>query len=363
MPGSSRRKLAFTLVELLVVIAIIGILIALLLPAVQAAREAARRSQCINNTKQLALSLHNFHDKYKRFPPGGARDQKPFGTADSPPPLGTGVTGWGASWLTYILPYIEQNPLYEQLEFTGGSGWGPAQSATTGPAISGVFIDSYFCPSSPLRKDAPSPPPNSTGNGRPQSVSYVGISGAVDGLIPGYTERRCNKGGGAMNCCSGGWVCGSGVLFPNGKVEFAHITDGTSNTMAVSEQSDFLVLDNGANADWGAGHLHSFVIGASDTRQPPSYRVNSDARTFQQTTIMWRINDKDRQGVGWPASGDCANLGVCQNVGNNIPLNSAHPGGVIVGMADGSADFLSETTKMAVVAQLATRDDNVPIDR
>ena len=363
MPDSFRRRLAFTLVELLVVIAIIGILIALLLPAVQAAREAARRSQCTNNTKQLALSLHNFHDKYKRFPPGGAWDQKPFGVGDSPPPVGYGLGGHGSSWLVYILPYIEQNALYDQMEFTGGSGWGNAATNVNNPAISGVFIDCYFCPSSPIRKDAPSPPTNSTANGRPQNVTYVGICGAVDGLIPGYTERRCNKGGGAMNCCSGGWVCGSGILFPNSKVAFAHITDGTSNTMAISEQSDFLILDNGAKADWGTGHLHSFIIGPNHSNQPPSYKVNADARTFQMTTIMWRVNDKDRQGLGWPAGGDCANLGVCQNVGNNIPINSAHPGGVIVGMADGSADFLAETTNLAVVAQLATRDDGVPISK
>ncbi len=86
----------FTLVELLVVIAIIGILVALLLPAVQAAREAGRRTQCTNNLKQMGLALHNHHDSLRRFPPGG--DRSPVG-------------GYGPSWMVHILPYIEQNSL------------------------------------------------------------------------------------------------------------------------------------------------------------------------------------------------------------------------------------------------------------
>ncbi len=350
-----KRRAAFTLVELLVVIAIIGILIALLLPAVQAAREAARRSQCSNNLKQMSLAMHNFHDTYKRFPPGGARDQKPFGIADTP--QGNGVQGWGSSWYIYILPYMEQNPLYENMEFTGGSGWGPAATNVNNPAISGVFINNYFCPSSPINREAV----NAHASARPApNATYVGISGAVDGLIPGYTETRCNKGGSAMNCCSGGWACASGILFPNSKVEVAHITDGTSNVMAISEQADFLILDNGQKADWGTSRLHSIIIGANNVNSPPRYSVNGDARTFQMTTIRWRINDKDMQGQGWPAGGDCANLGVCQNVGNNIPINSTHPGGVNIALCDGSVRFISETVPMEVVARLATRDDGQP---
>lgn len=96
---SRRPGRGFTLVELLVVIAIIGILVALLLPAVQAAREAARRTQCVNNLKQIGLAMHNYQDTHKRLPPGSA-------------------AGWGHTWHAYALPYMEQTPLYEIIPWT-----------------------------------------------------------------------------------------------------------------------------------------------------------------------------------------------------------------------------------------------------
>src|SRR5688572_12222721 len=115
----SSRRPGFTLVELLVVIAIIGILVALLLPAVQAAREAARRISCSNNLKQVALACHNFHDVYDRLPPGGANDQPPFGTQNTI----NGNAQWGSSWKVYILPYLEQSAIYDRWQFQSQSGY------------------------------------------------------------------------------------------------------------------------------------------------------------------------------------------------------------------------------------------------
>src|SRR3954468_7057678 len=156
------HRRGFTLVELLVVIAIIGILVALLLPAVQAARESARRSQCVNNLKQLVLGIHNHHDTIRRLPPGGAMDQPPFGTD-----LPTGSNRWGSSWMVYILPYIEQQSLYQQWQFTGQSG---AFNANNNAAAKGFVNKGFLCPSSPMPSfPAPSQPGAAMAN-------YVGVS-------------------------------------------------------------------------------------------------------------------------------------------------------------------------------------------
>ena len=331
------RNDGFTLVELLVVIAIIGILIALLLPAVQAAREAARRSQCTNNLKQLGLALHNHHDVLNRFPPGGARDQPPFGVAEA---------DWGSSWFVYILPYMEQLPLYQKWQFSGSSG---VFNATNMTNASNLVINGYKCPSSPL----PAWCNSQTGRGFSiMAVNYVGISGA-DSVIPGYTESRIN------NVNNGGRVSGGGVLIPSGQLRFADVSDGTSNCMAVSEQGDYLVTQDGSKKDWRASQPWGWSIGVKSTAPPPNYYPTAnDNRPFNMTTIRYPINQK----TGWVnGNGDCGGTGVCADMGSNIPLNSAHPGGVNTLLVDGSVRFLADTMPLADLARLATRDDGQPL--
>ncbi len=343
---------AFTLVELLVVIAIIGILVALLLPAIQAAREAARRTQCINNLKQLGIALQNHHDTYNRLPPGGSCDRPPFGNFQG------GGNHWGGSWLARILPYVEGGAVYEEIDFTSGSsGWG---NQTSGRAIANVVIPSFACPSSPLPRRAAGSPP---GSQNAMTATYVGISGAVDGLIEGFNETRTNQGGGSAGCCSGGIVSGGGVLFPFSQVRYSDITDGTSNVMAVSEHGDYLITLNDSRVPWASGHRHGFLIGAhgdGGNRQPPNYFPGGDARTFNQTTVRWPINQKS----GWPNSpGNCGALGVCDNIGNNIPLNSAHPGGVAVLLCDGAVRFVGQDISLDLLGRLVTRDAGLPLEQ
>jgi prepilin-type N-terminal cleavage/methylation domain-containing protein len=347
--GRRSRLNGFTLVELLVVIAIIGVLVALLLPAVQAAREAANRMSCSNNLKQLGIGLHNHHDTLKRLPPGGHNDL---------PPIGTGTVGeWGSSWFVFILPYMEQGALHDKMQFTNGSAWG-ACATNNHTASRNVHIPFYFCPSSPLDPTCRSP---YGGLSTQMAPTYVGISGAVNGLIPGYTESRNANPSGSAGCCSGGIASAGGTLVPgSAKLRFASLTDGLSNTLVVSENGDFLTTVSGAKVDWRASAQHGWIIGSPYNSPPPAFS-GGDQRTFNMTTIRWPINDKkgkSQGSAGWPdAPGNCGSVGVCDNASTNLPLNSAHPGGVMGLMGDGSVRFISETTTMAIVAAAATRDD------
>ncbi len=135
----------FTLVELLVVITIIGILIALLLPAVQAAREAARRATCINNLKQLALALHNYEQTNRQFPPGAI-----YVTAAAPPTGENGRDpGFGATWVTMLLPYIEQQSLYEKYNFALPAYSNGAAANPNDKVVVNTILSALQCPTHP----------------------------------------------------------------------------------------------------------------------------------------------------------------------------------------------------------------------
>src|SRR5262245_5233014 len=147
-----RSRTGFTLIELLVVIAIIGILVSLLVPAVQKVRASVARVQCQNNLKQLGLGMHSYHANYKRLPPGTAADDPPFGSATNWSTSGN----WGSSFFVYLLPYIEQDALFNSFKFDGigGSGWGSnaAPSAAAANSINNYNqannkkINVYWCP-------------------------------------------------------------------------------------------------------------------------------------------------------------------------------------------------------------------------
>jgi prepilin-type N-terminal cleavage/methylation domain-containing protein/prepilin-type processing-associated H-X9-DG protein len=343
----------FTLIELLVVIAIIAILIALLLPAVQKVRAAAARAQCLNNLKQIGLGLHNYHDVFKRFPPGCARDQVPFGTS------GAGGSGYGSSWMAYILPYIEQASLFNEITFAGGSGW---EQTANGPVISNIVIPIYRCPASPLPMTCEDPmhAPAAFNGGHAQNVmaaTYVGIAGADTSALP--TETRVNggaPGAGSATGGNGGDVGAGGILFPNAQVNISQISDGTSNTFLVSEQSNFIWDVKGTAHAWTASSRNGWMMGAGAITIPPNYLKGGNNRAFNITTVRYLIN----QTTGWAnpgGSGDC-NLGVCEDQGGNIPLNSAHDGGVNVLLADGSVRFVVNATPLLTLGKLATRDDS-----
>ncbi|HZZ78742.1 MAG TPA: DUF1559 domain-containing protein [Gemmataceae bacterium] len=328
------RRGAFTLIELLVVIAIIAILIALLVPAVQKVREAAARTQCINNLKNIGLALHSFHDANKRLPPGCAADQIPFGTLANP-------SGHGSSWKVYILPYIEQGAIFSKWQFNGGSGW----ESTNNAVVAGITIPVYRCPSSTL------PPFDSyggnPGGANPQMFScYTGISGSY-GM--GYTDPT---GYGPNTCCTGtdGFVSSGGILYPLSRVTMVGITDGTSNTIVVGEQSDHLRDANrqiipgpyGAITSQGP---HGWIMGTSVGSPPPA----GQNRSFNCTTVRYSINQ-----IGFSDNGPA---GTGNNTGCNIPLSSPHTGGANMLFADGTVRFWPNSTSSAVLAVATMRAD------
>jgi len=328
----------FTLVELLVVIAIIGILIALLLPAVQAAREAARRSQCTNNLKQIGLAMHNYENTYKTLPMG-AWSLNP-------------VNRWpsnGTNWRTAILPWIEQGAVFQQLKFTDGTenlfgagGPGAGIPGFTGACqvLRGLMVQVYQCPSSVILPF--DNPPNGNNRDRALNIHYVGNMGAMP--CPGPDPNR-----GVYGCnIYGGRVCDNGMLTPNEPWRFADAIDGTSNTFLVIEQSGLVGNDNITANYYGGwyGARHS---------SPP--RVNcSDLWVTGITCIRYAPNLKVA-----PPGRNNAPAGANRPYADNTIINSNHPGGLNVVLVDGSVRFISDTIEYETLTRLAVRYDGLPV--
>ncbi|MEO2018677.1 MAG: DUF1559 domain-containing protein [Fuerstiella sp.] len=221
---SSRRKRGFTLIELLVVIAIIAILIALLLPAVQQAREAARRTQCKNNLKQLGLAMHNYHDIYKMFPTGAVPKVRGNGNFQG------NEEHYG--WMVFLLPQIDQAPLFNQLDVNNVTLANVGRAiGNDAAALAAAFppITAFQCPSDTTggRLKAGMRRQHFNGNGfpgggtfRPPTSNYLGVCGYKDINRPNNYRTNTNDG----------------VLYNRSTTKIRDITDGTSNTFAVGER-------------------------------------------------------------------------------------------------------------------------------
>jgi len=325
-PVLGRR--GFTLVELLVVIAIIGILIALLLPAVQAAREAARRTQCDNNLKQLALGLHNYHDIHKTLPYGSFNLRETWYSN-------------GTNWRILILPFIEQKTVYDQLSFrsdfpdTYMAGGAAGANAYAGNAVLiNLLLQVYQCPSSPIKPFDVAPVSNN--DGRALNVHYVGNQGAAR-PIPGPLPDRGTKD------CGHGWSCNNGMLVANECFGLKDATDGTSNTMLVMEQSSLVA---------GVNRTSNYYGGWYGSRHPRP--VDSPAGCGD----LWQTGTSC---VRFAPNSQIVQTGATETMyRNNTVINSAHPGGINISLTDGSVRFISDTIDFIDLKRLACRYDGEP---
>ncbi len=269
--------------------------------------------------------MHNHHDIVKRFPPGCAQDQPPFGTA---------AGGWGSSWKVYILPFIEQSSIYDKWVFNGGnSGY---THATNMPLVHNLKLEVYRCPSSPMPEFYASS--NNAGSIQ-MMTSYTGIAGPGNS---GWSSAPTIYSG------THGLASGSGCLYANSKVNMAALTDGTSNVMMIGEQSDHLRDANnnpipGSYTAITSQGPHGWTMGAGQANVGTAYTD----RHFNCTTLNYTINQR-----GLPNSG-----GTGHNTGNNIPLSSRHPGGCCVALGDASTRFVSQTTPLLILQYLAAGSD------
>jgi prepilin-type N-terminal cleavage/methylation domain-containing protein len=344
MVHAASKGRGFTLVELLVVIAIIGVLVALLLPAVQAAREAARRSQCQNNLKQIGLALQMHHDAKKVFPPGA-------------------MMGEGSMWSYYILPYMEQVSAFAKARAQEGNGknynWahdGPyndqalALDENRNVAMCEVLMPVFQCPSGNL-------PPHiysaSSYNWIVQKRVPASYLGNATGLVVDQNVRDA-----PTPPLSQGIRMGSldGVLFPQSKIGIKHILDGTSNTVLVGEAlPDIVAITSLTTPETALGSVKDhWPLGGDDidgTGGPEQGRDPSEGHGSTAVPINYQNPFLGGNGCQGLSGADCQKY--------QLAFGSAHAAGAQVVNCDGSVAMINEGIDPKVWSDMGTRDSQV----
>ena len=294
MQRQRSRQVGFTLVELLVVIAIIGILVALLLPAIQAAREAARRTQCANNLRQLGIASHNYHDTHKEFPPGAFRDGKTYDIAQN------------MTWLPRLLPLIEESSIAADIDWK--------KQVADHPQIIGLELPVIRCPSDEyVRVNAQYAPTN--------YVACVGTSGFTEKGIPYIVPAP------------------DGLYYTDSREKMKNVTDGTSHTMAFSECR--------INNPWIRRFGSTVIIDCAlrnanqrfDNNTPAGTRGRGESWFDGTSSQTWAYNTLQPPNDPLTTNHECENY----STHGNFAARSRHPGGVHVVLADASLRFVSDS--------------------
>lgn len=297
----------FTLIELLVVIAIIAVLVALLLPAVQQAREAARRSQCKNNLKQIGLALHNYHDTHQAMPPGSIHSASP--AASTCFTDANAAENYGASWTIMILPFLDQQSFYNGFNFNerftsyrnGGQGSSGNHDLWTKP------MAAFECPSEYRSRQAKN------------LSSYSGVMGG--NVFYCWGTQNSNRG-----------MSNNGMFWVNSNTRIRDVTDGTSNVFMVGE-SKYMFTDVESPVGYGLGWA-------------------SSGRYVRNAPIVGVLTAAKNQINANAAPAHDSFLGT---------FGSHHVGGCHMLLADGSVHFLSENINFATCVNMAKRNDGTPI--
>jgi len=327
------RKPGFTLVELLVVIAIIGVMVGLLLPAVQSAREAARRMSCQNNLKQLGLALHNYESTYKRFPAGRLSLGTLVGSGAGnfrPDPQTKNVHG-----LVSLLLFMEQQPLYDRFNFSGAFGnyragassplATPDAIASGNAALSVTPVQAFLCPSDGGQADI---------NPSTHYSPDLG-AGGIRAHKAGYDFIMTHSTLGNYNLHNGTSTNTRYIFGENSYTKMAGITDGTSNTLAMGEMT--LELFNGVTSAWSYAGWVSVGIDPVG-----SWNLTFPARGLN----IWNYNNHIS-----PLNNKRGRRATWYNAA------SLHPGGVQFVLADSSVRFISESIDVPSLTNLCRMSD------
>ena len=327
-PFSAADRKAFTLIELAVVIALLGLLVALLLPAIQQARESSRSAVCRNNLKQIGVALAQYETIHESYPKGV---EGRFDLALFP------GTMYGMSWWVQILPFLEQADIADELDRKGANTGYVQLNSRNGALANGFAPGFWYCPSSPVEKFV------SAGGFQIAAPSYAGISGATND--DGFPELRVSR------CCrSEGQISGGGLLIPNAVIRVRQVTDGLSNTLLVGEQSNYCYTGSGQPRPTASAFLNGWLTGTRVLGVPPNYG-DWMSPSYNIATVRYNLNERR---FDLP--------GIHESIGANNPLLSPHLGTVNLLYGDGSVHAVADSLDLKLLKSAATRDDSSAIE-